>query len=266
MADKLRMDQVFFNILSNAVKFTPEGGKISYYTTNSIIDDKLISTDFIVEDNGIGMSQEFLEHVFQSFEQEDNQYSANLKGSGLGLSIAKSLVELMGGSITIESQKNIGTKVTVHLMFTRSNIEKSEKKKDSSHEVYAKTSWEGKHILLVEDHPLNVEIATRLLEKVGFVVTQALNGQIAVNDFNASKESFYSAILMDIRMPVMDGIEATKTIRALKRLDAGSVPIIAMSANAYEEDVQKSISVGMNEHLAKPINPALLYQTLERYI
>ncbi|MGI6500991.1 MAG: PAS domain-containing protein [Anaerostipes sp.] len=266
ITDKLRMDQIFFNILSNAVKFTPEGGRIAYYTDNIVVDAKHISADYIIEDNGIGMSEEFQKKIFQPFEQEDTKYSTDLKGGGLGLSIAKTLVALMGGSIKVESREKVGTKVTVHLGFELAEMSANSKEKDSISVLHATGDLNGKHVLLVEDHLLNAKIATRLLEKKGVIVSHAENGKIAVDVFAASEEGFFAAILMDIRMPVMDGLEATKAIRKLNRPDAISIPIIAMSANAFEEDVKKSLASGMNEHLAKPVDPQRLYTTLEEFV
>lgn len=266
LADKLRMDQIFFNILSNAVKFTPEGGRIFYSTANIRIDGKTMSSDFIIEDNGIGMSQAFMSRLFQPFEQEDMRYSSNLKGTGLGLTIAKSLTELMGGTLKVESKEGIGTRVTVHLGFALCEDEQQRETEVEEDDLQNEVILNGKHILLVEDHPLNAQIAQKLLEKKGMVVTHAENGKIAVDHFRTSHEAFYDAILMDIRMPLMDGLEATGIIRDLNRIDAVTVPIIAMSANAYEEDVRKSMEAGMDEHLAKPVEPDILYKTLIRQL
>ena len=265
LTDKLRLDQIFFNILSNAVKFTPENGTITYKRANLAIDDKHVAADYIITDTGIGMTEEFLEHVFQPFVQEDNSYSSELKGSGLGLSIAKNLTELMGGTFKIESKKNIGTKVTVHLEFElcRTQPLLSENAKESALNVV--DALRGKHVLLVEDHPLNAKIATKLMEKKGIIVSWAKNGKEAVNTFANAAKDCYAAVLMDIRMPVMDGLSATKAIRNLDRADAKKVPIIAMSANAYVEDVEKSLQAGMDAHLAKPVEPNKLYEALIKY-
>lgn len=266
MADKMRIKQIFFNILSNAVKYTPSGGSIYIGTYNVKTDElkKQISMEYRIADTGIGMSEEFKEHVFEPFAQEDNEVSAELRGSGLGLSIAKHLVEQMGGTIQIESRKGEGTTVSVVMTFDLAEEESTQKDKENQGEEFIK-NLQGKLILLVEDHPLNAQIARKMLEKEKMNVLYAENGRIAVELFKASLMGSIDAILMDIRMPEMSGIEATKAIRALDREDAASVPIIAMSANAYPEDIQESLSAGMNEHLEKPVKPAVLYETLEKY-
>ncbi|MDD3615061.1 MAG: response regulator [Lachnospiraceae bacterium] len=265
LTDRTRLNQIFSNILSNALKYTQTGGKIEYCVEKLKMDDDRLSCDFIIRDNGIGMSEKFQEHMFEPFVQEDNRITANLEGSGLGLSITKHLVEDMGGTIQIESKKNVGTTVRIHMNF------KLVKADEAAH---GRIDIEGdnleflynKNILLAEDHPLNAEIAKKLLEKQGIHVIQAENGKKAVDLFMASAEYYFDAILMDIRMPEMDGIESAQTIRHLKRADALNVPIIAMSANAYKEDMEKSIAAGMNAHLSKPINIGNLYHTLIEYI
>lgn len=259
MTDKIRIKQIFFNIISNAVKYTPPGGRIevgAYQVSVNEAENK-ISVEYRVTDNGIGMSEEFQKHLFEPFSQEDNSVSPELKGSGLGLSITKRLVEQMGGTIQVKSQKGKGTTISVKLTFELAKGEVHEKKEsfDILH---------GKNVLLVEDHPLNTRIAERLLEKQNMHVIHAENGKIGVDLFRASPEGSFDVVLMDIRMPEMSGIEAAKKIRALERKDAENIPIIAMSANAYPEDIQKSLKAGMNEHLAKPVDAVVLYKTLSK--
>jgi len=266
MADKVRLNQIFFNIFSNAVKYTKKGGSISYREENIQIYDNIITSDFIISDTGIGMSKEFQEHMFQPFSQEKNEFTARVQGTGLGLSITKSLVELMGGKIHIDSELGKGTTITVTLSFEvalESQGEEVEKKQKKELDEF---SLEHRRILLVEDHPMNTEIAKRLLEKRNIIVFTADNGKNGVEKFASSDVYFFDAILMDIRMPVMDGLAATREIRKLQRPDAGSVPIIAMTANAYEEDVQLSREAGMNSHLSKPIQPDKLFQTLSELL
>lgn len=273
MTDKLRLKQIFFNIISNAVKYTPPGGSISVGARNVKVNDEgeKISAEYYVSDTGIGMSEEFQKHLFEPFVQEDNTVSSELTGSGLGLSITKSLVDNMGGRIRIESVKGKGTTVVVALPFdlvekdkslivdksSRKSIQGTTKKNEKFEEL------QGKYILLVEDHPLNAQIARKMLEKEKMNVLHAENGKIAVEMFKATPIGSLDAVLMDIRMPEMSGIEAAKAIRKLDRSDAETIPIIALSANAYEKDIQECLNAGMNGHLAKPIVPSTLYAALK---
>ncbi|MFA6829922.1 MAG: response regulator, partial [Bacilli bacterium] len=260
--DRLRLNQIFFNILSNSIKFTPEGGTVSFRTDNLQLFPTYFEEDLIIQDTGIGMSEAFMKHLFHPFEQEDTSYSSNLKGTGLGLSIAKTLVELMGGTIKIESKQNIGTTVLIHLAFklaTEAEIRKTGSLKQIN---YDETKLQNRHILLAEDHPLNAQIAIKLLEKKGIIVTHCENGQAAVEAFKKSEPDYFDIILMDIRMPIMDGLEATKEIRKLDHPNSKTIPIIAMTANAYDEDINQTRDAGMNYHLSKPIQTDLLYQTL----
>lgn len=267
--DPVRMKQIFVNLLSNAIKFTPTGGTvlIEYECLERV---GMISRDrFKICDTGIGMSREFIEKsIFQPFAQEYSEVSTQYVGSGLGLSIVHSLIELMGGSISVESEVGVGTSFTVYLDFERvdnqdvvQGMKTSEKKQDE-----ARDSIFGKKILLVEDHALNAEIAGKILKKAGCEVVWADNGKKGVERFSESEENDFDAILMDIRMPVMTGLEAAKAIRSLERADAKSIPIIAMTANAYDEDIKQSLEAGMNDHLAKPIDPMKIYETLARYV
>ena len=266
MADKVRLNQIFFNIFSNAVKYTKQGGSISYREENVQIADNVITSDFIVSDTGIGMSKEFQEHMFQPFAQENNEFTAQVQGTGLGLSITKSLVELMGGNIHIDSELGKGTTITVTLSFEMAVEGDADERKKKQRKELSEANLAHRRILLVEDHPLNTEIAKRLLEKKGIIVFTADHGKNGVEKFASSDVYFFDAILMDIRMPVMDGLEATREIRQLDRPDAGSIPIIAMTANAYEEDVQLSREAGMDGHLSKPIQPDQLFQTLSEML
>lgn len=261
--DEVRFKQIFINLLSNAMKFTPSGGKIQFrFGCNGR--DGMISHDYIkVIDNGIGMSKEFIdEQLFEPFSQENNEVTTTYVGSGLGLSIVKSLIDLMGGKIEVESEVGKGTTFTVFLDFERvDGLEVREKKQKYQYKMIdIKRQLQNKKILLVEDHPLNREIAKKLLENVGCLVDTASNGEIGVSMFETSDLMEYGTILMDIRMPVLDGLVATKKIRKMERKDAKTIPILAMTANAYEEDVKRSLDAGMNMHLAKPIEPQKLYE------
>ncbi|MDD3414928.1 MAG: transporter substrate-binding domain-containing protein [Lachnospiraceae bacterium] len=256
--DKVRVQQIFFNLVSNAIKFTPENGMVEVKGECMRLDEKQIKTKLVIKDTGIGIDKNFLPKLFEPFEQENDQTTVNYGGTGLGLAIVKNLVEIMGGTIAVKSEKGIGSEFTVELAFDFAGEEVKPVMKEAAFEV----CLAGKRVLLCEDHPLNTQIATRLLEKKGMIVEHAENGQVAVDLFRQGLPSYYDVILMDIRMPIMDGIAATKAIRALERIDAKTVPIIAMTANAFDEDVKKSLDAGMNAHIAKPIDQSMLFQTL----
>lgn len=261
--DRVRFEQIFFNLLSNAVKYTPEGGKVSFHAMKGEIHDGILSRDFEVRDNGIGMSVEFQKKMFDPFEQESNTIVAQAQGSGLGLAIVKNIVEMMGGTLKIESREGWGTTAVVHL--DMKIAEKSQTEKPDTGSISLDV-LSGKRVLLFEDHPLNTEITTKLLKKKGVFVVCAVNGKEGLDIFSTSQEHYFDCILMDIRMPVMNGLDAARAIRALDREDAENIPIIAMSANAYQEDVQQSLDAGMNAHLTKPIEPKKFYETLAEYV
>ncbi|MGB4985035.1 MAG: ATP-binding protein [Erysipelotrichaceae bacterium] len=256
--DRVRVQQMFFNLVSNAIKFTNEGGKVEVVGEATILPDNKMYTKVIIRDTGIGINKDFLPKLFEPFEQENDSIVTNYTGTGLGLAIVKNLVDIMNGKISVQSEKGVGTEFTVELTFDIA----TEDQKDNCMKVYNEDCLQGKRILLCEDHPLNSQIATKLLEKQGMIVEKAINGQEGLDLFRKSSLNYYDAILMDIRMPVMDGLMTTRMIRSLDREDANTIPIIAMTANAFDEDVKKSIDAGMNSHLAKPIQPQLLYQTL----
>ena len=265
--DPVRLKQIFINLISNAVKFTPEGGTIVVEGECKEERGMIFCDRFYIRDSGIGMSQDYIQNrLFKPFSQEHSEVTAQYAGSGLGLSIVKSLVDLMGGTIQVESELGSGTTFIIDIDFERVSQEDVEKylaKEDKKQNAVVQ-SISGCRVLLVEDHPLNAEIAKKLLEKAGCTIDWAKNGQEGVDVFSKSNIHFYDVILMDIRMPVMDGLEAARAIRALNRKDAKTVPIIAMTANAYEEDVKKSLDAGMNAHLAKPIDPKELYKTIAK--
>lgn len=263
--DKVRFEQIFFNLLSNSVKYTPEGGKIEFIADSHLNqDESLVVCDFYVRDNGIGMSEAFQKRLFQPFEQEAADTQSIQQSTGLGLSIVKELVDLMGGTIRIRSCQGKGTEVMVHL--DMENVADREQSQQTAQLASDQEQLAGKKILLMEDQPLNMMIARKLLEKQKLIVICAENGKEGLEKFVQSRDGFFDAVLTDIRMPVMNGLETTRAIRALPRPDARSVPIIAMTANAFEDDVQESRQAGMSAHLAKPIDPELLYQTLRRWI
>lgn len=211
------------------------------------------------------MSKEFLDNqIFKPFSQEHSDIVTNDAGSGLGLSIVKRLVELMNGEITVESELVEGTKFIVTIDFERAAKQEIEEKEHQSEVQKSQTLQilENKHILLAEDHPLNAEIAKRLLKKVGCIVEWVKDGQECINHFSSSPIDEFDLILMDIRMPNIDGITATKMIRALSRADASTIPIIAMTANAYDSDVKQCLDSGMNAHISKPVNPDVMYEAI----
>jgi len=260
IGDELHLRQIFINILGNAVKFTPDGGKIFFRAKEIRNEDNKAVFYFEVEDTGVGMKQEFLPYVFEPFMQEDNGARTIYKGTGLGMAITKKLVDLLEGTIQVESQLNVGTKFILELP-----IEIDFKAKPKKEEKKANIKLDGMKVLLVEDNELNLEIAEVILEEQGLVVTAVENGQLAVEAFEKNPAGTYDAILMDIMMPVMDGITATKTIRSLNRADAKTIPILAMTANAYDEDIQRTKEAGMNVHLSKPINPDILLKALGQF-
>lgn len=267
LMDPLRINQVFFNLLSNAVKFTPEGGKVSYRLNEKMVDDKQMRMIAEVQDNGIGMSPEFLKILFDPFTQEHRDDNSSSRGTGLGLAIVKKMLDLMGCTIDVTSLIHHGTTFHIEGVFPTVSLEEvAEKAKVKETQTVDYSSLRGKHILLVEDHPLNQFIAKNLLAEKGVVVAIAEDGKEGLEAFRTSSENFYDLILMDIRMPVMDGYESTKAIRSLKRKDAKKVPIIAMTADAFQDDVQKCLKVGMNAHLSKPIDPEKMYQLIAEYL
>lgn len=261
--DPVRLKRLFHNLLSNAVKFTPRGGTVAFYVMDQeMIGDTYFST-MVVSDSGTGMSEEFQKHMYEIFTQENNTVNAQNIGTGLGLSIAKSLVELMGGNIRCESTLGVGTKFIVTLPFKIA--EQQELAGLSKTEKIDEEMLRDHKVLLVEDHALNAKIVRRLLENKKIQVEHVVNGKEAVEHFQQAKPFTYDAILMDISMPVMDGLEATRQIRALGRMDGRLVPVIALTANAFEADIQKSKAAGMNDHLTKPIDPQKLFQTLMHF-
>ncbi|OPZ34704.1 MAG: Autoinducer 2 sensor kinase/phosphatase LuxQ [Tenericutes bacterium ADurb.BinA155] len=264
LVDPLRINQVFFNLLSNAVKFTPAGGTVTYYLRESLSPDhshmKLIGE---VRDTGIGMSEEFLRVLFDPFTQENRKDSSETRGTGLGLAIVKKMMELMGGSIAVKSQVGKGSTFHLEAEFPCVLTSSVEAKKAEAQPAFVSSDLKGRHVLVCEDHPLNQEIIRRILEEQGMIVTLAEDGREGLKLFEGSSKGYFDVILMDVRMPVLDGIAATKAIRALKRKDATTIPILAMTADAFEEDVQKCEEAGMNGHLAKPVNPPQLYKTLD---
>ena len=263
-ADILHINQVVINLLTNAVKYTAEGGMVTLrLEQEEDVKDGVCMYSIIVEDTGIGMSKEFMAGMFESFVRENREEVMKESGVGLGLAITKRLVTLMNGTITVASELGNGSVFTVKLPLKIQSEEEAETRE--AEVIHEPKSLEGKKILLVDDNELNREIAVEILEDSGMVVDMACNGMEAVEMVKQNGMRFYDAILMDIQMPVMNGYEATEAIRALPD-DGKPVVIIALSANAFEEDKRKSLSVGMNAHIPKPVNAAELVETLRKYI
>lgn len=264
LGDQLRINQILMNLLSNAIKFTDRGGTVRLSLTVSPGPEKLDQLCFTVEDTGIGMSEAHVANLYKPFEQENGSIALNYAGSGLGLSIVKSLVELMGGTIRAESRKGVGSSFQVCLSLPRAeNIRGSEPDMTSQPNF----SLAGRKLLLVEDNDLNRMIAAELITTYcEMQADEVCDGAQAVERFAASAPEEYSAILMDVRMPVMDGLEATRNIRKLDHPRARTIPIIAMSANAFQEDAQQSLLAGMNLHLSKPLDIEELTAQLKLHI
>jgi len=266
LTDALHIRQILINIISNAVKFTPDGGSITFRAEGRRDEtgDTLLCR-FEVADTGIGMSEDFQEHIFEAFVQEDAfNARTQFKGSGLGMSIVKQLIDMLGGSVNIKSELHVGTSIVVELPL-EINKNAAENPEDHPGEE-RRYSFAGAHVLLAEDNEINMEIAKVLLESGGLRVDTAEDGQKAVEAFAASAVGEYRCVLMDVMMPNMNGYEAARAIRAMERPDAKTVPIIAMTANAFAEDVQAALDNGMNAHIAKPISARIVMETLAKFI
>lgn len=259
----LRLRQIMLNLFSNAVKHNKEHGSIDTYATELSSDGKTAWFEFEIKDTGIGMSKEFIEkELFKPFTQEQTGARTHYKGTGLGMSIVKALVDKMGGTIEVESEKGKGSAFTFTLPFA---IDASAKLPDRAIEEPSSTgALEGMHILVAEDNEINMEIAEFYLQEAGATVEKARNGHEAVEKFSKAPQGTYSLILMDLMMPVMDGLAATSAIRALQRDDAKSIPIVAMTAKAFDEDKEASRLAGMDEYLIKPIDQQKLADTCRK--
>ena len=263
LGDALRIRQCLVNLISNSIKFTPEEGTITLRYEELSKTDSLLRVRFTVEDTGIGMQQEFLPNLFKPFEQEKSSLTSSHIGSGLGLAIVHNLVTLMNGTIDVDSKPGVGTRFVIELPLEPSNLTKQVPSDSVESKTPADTS--GKRILLAEDNELNREILQDLLMDIGVIVDTAENGEVAIEKFTASPEGCYDMILMDIQMPVMNGLDAAQKIRSSTHPDAERVPIVALSANAFEEDIEKSLSHGIQAHLSKPINIDEIQKILRQY-
>lgn len=275
LGDINRIQQVLINLINNAVKYTPKYGKICVMVQEiSIRTSESGCFVFTVEDNGIGMEKEFLNYIFVPFSRADDLQIRHIQGTGLGMSIAQGIVSAMQGNIQVESEKGKGSKFIVTLplkianqnQFIQTNSEYEIKDNNEIKEDEIKNALKGKRILLVEDNELNMEIAKTILQEAGLLIDEAENGQEALNNFLKSKLGTYQAILMDLQMPIMDGYTAAKQIRNSKHPQANCIPIIALTANAFTEDIAKALKAGMNDHVSKPINYNRLLAILDKNI
>ena len=266
LADPNRLNQVLMNILSNAVKYTPTGGHIRFEVEELPRNEHYARYRFVVQDDGIGMSEEFQKHIFEPFERECTSTVSKVQGTGLGMAITKSIVDLMGGSIHVESTTGKGTRFEVVLEFPIDTKADTVQKAQALPEEEETTSpLSGMKFLCAEDNALNAEILQMLLETKGASCTICSNGQEIVDAFASVKPGDYDMILMDVQMPVMDGLEATRRIRNGENPLGRTIPILAMTANAFLEDMQKSKEAGMDEHLSKPVDISALEQTVKRF-
>lgn len=262
-ADELRIREVLINIISNAVKFTDDGGKITFKTDykNGKNPNEIVIC-YQISDTGIGMSEEFLHHIFEEFTREDNTSKSHFSGSGLGMAITKHYIDLMGGAISVKSKVGIGTDFYVEIPFEQT---------EADTELYITSCEENDdpceiNVLLAEDNNLNAEIATSILKDLGMSVTHAENGDKTLELFKNSPENTFDLILMDIIMPMNDGIITTKNIRSLERADSKTIPIIAMTANAFDENIRACVDAGMNGHISKPIDKSNLYKCIQNVL
>ena len=258
----VHVKRILLNIVGNAIKYNKKNGKVYITLFESTSDDDTTIMEFKCEDTGIGISKRFLPHVFEAFTQDGDVARSSYEGTGLGMPIVKSLVEKMGGTVTVESEKGVGSIFTVRIPFKVAEEQPSEEQKQEAPDVEL---VKGMHVLLAEDNKLNLEIAQFFLNTAGITSTSVQNGKEAVETFEGSAVHEYDAVLMDIMMPFMDGMEATQKIRALDREDAGTVPIIAMTANAFVEDKKQAMAAGMTDYITKPLQMDLLLHLLAKY-
>jgi PAS domain S-box-containing protein len=265
ICDKLRLNRILLNCLGNAVKFTDNGGRVELrISQQENAPEGFAGYVFRIKDNGIGMSSEFVSHIFEPFEKENNSMAGSNQGTGLGMAITKNIVDMMNGTISLESEQGVGSEFTISLCFRIAYEYRYGE--DNENEETNKIPFRGRNILLVEDMELNREIAEIVLNEAGFKVDSVCNGKEAVERMDSADEDEYDIILMDVQMPVMDGYEASRRIRKLNNARKSSIPIIAMTANAFDEDRYNSTTAGMNDHLTKPIQINELYYALRRYI
>ena len=259
LLDSVRVNEIYNNLLTNAIKFTQAGGTVSLKIVQKLIKDKIILLETEISDTGCGISEEFQQRMFEPFSQEQSSLNINPEGTGLGLAITKKLIELMGGAISVKSKIGKGSTFCFSI---KAEIAENQPQKIETESLIE--SFKAKRVLLCEDHPLNAKILIRILEKVGLAVDFASNGREGVDFFKHNPA--YDFIIMDIRMPIMDGLTAARLIRLSNINNAKTIPIIALTANVFKEDIEKTKQAGMNAHLAKPIEPQVLYQVLKKFL
>ena len=265
VGDKLRLNQVLINLLGNAIKFTDTNGEIKFLTEILEESEDKAQVKFSVSDNGIGMNEEQVKKLFTPFEQADSTIASRFGGTGLGLSLSQNFVNMMGGKISVTSELNKGSSFFFSLNFDKGDLTEVQTA-DAKDEKHEDLNLKGKRILLAEDIEINRLIVRELLSSANPIIDEAENGQHAVDRFIASPEGYYDLIMMDIQMPVLDGYEAAKEIRALVRADASTVPIVAMTANVFKDDIERCISAGMNDHIGKPINVDEMFEKLRKVL
>lgn len=282
LGDFLHLNQILINVVGNAIKYTPQGGNITMDITEQSSGSGCANLQFVISDNGIGMSSGFLPHLFEMFTQERNQARTHARGSGLGMAITYHLIVMMGGTMDVQSELGTGSVFTICLPLKIATKHKPEielgpyvihVEEDMENwltveepEETPAESLEGNRFLVAEDNEINMEIITEILQQRHAVVEKAENGRIAYEMFAASEPGYYDIILMDIKMPVLNGYDASKKIRGADHADAKSIPIIALSADAFPDDIARAKEMGMNAHIAKPIDFSKLYEEVTKYV
>ncbi len=280
LGDRLHISQIIINLLSNSIKYTPEGGQIELTVCGlNTVSENYEHLRFEVKDTGIGMSEEFLKTIFEPFTREANSTTSGIRGTGLGMAITKNLVDLMGGAISVDSHPGKGSTFTVELELRisehcveegqRITARKRREEKENnilSTDAVGKNELAGMNFLIAEDNAMNAEILSELIRLEGGISTIAHNGKEALEIFRNSSEKYFDVILMDIQMPVMNGYEATRAIRDCGKPEAKTIPILAMTANAFVEDVQNALAAGMNAHISKPVDLGMLKETVKKMI
>ena len=261
LCDKNRLNRALMNLLCNAGKFTGENGSVSLRLKELSEFDGIGDYEIRVKDTGIGMNPEFVEHLFTPFERERTSTVSRIQGTGLGMAITKNIVDMMGGTIEVETEKDRGTEFIIAVSLPIVEVE--EESAATKQEI---VTFEGTRALLVEDNEINREIAQMLLTQAGFEIYTAVNGKQALDMVSASEPGFYDVVLMDVQMPIMDGYTASKAIRALTDPELSAVPIVAMTANAFQEDIRAAEEAGMNGHIAKPLDVSAMMNTLDRVL
>lgn len=270
IGDEQRLQQIFVNILGNALKYTPEGGRITLTVQETKTEsDKSSCYEFIFEDSGIGMEQKVIDVIFEPFVRAGDTALEKIEGTGLGMPIAVNIARMMGGDIRVESTPGKGSRFSVKVYLKQNEKNKKQQKnvpKENALDVYRKLDYSGKRILLAEDNVFNVDVAREFLNLAGIEVETVVNGKEAVEKVSSAPEGYFDLIFMDIQMPVMDGYEAAETIRRLDREDMKNIPIIAMTADAFAEDIKKTNTAKMNGHLSKPIDLSALEKVLRQWL